>query len=171
MNLKLILPMKKIHLNNKEINIPKLGLKHHALIKNEDNPLKALQKLMNSIYPDMDAAESDFVALHLLAFNGRIKDSVTIDNFTYSLDTLYICQKLNFQYQGNEFKFKSYKAFQDFGPVDEVLNSLYIGDDIPDFLDMPAFVSKWADDITSTVAILGPDGPIRGLLQIMEILK
>lgn len=163
--------MKKLKLADKEINIPKLGLKHHALIKDEKDPIVALQKIMKSIYPGMTAAESDYTALHLLAFNGRIKEVSTVDGFTYSLDTLYICQRLKFQFHGTEYNFKSHDAFQEFGPVDQVLESLYLGDDVPDFLDMPAFVSKWADDITSTVAISGPQGPVKGMLQIMEILK
>lgn len=171
MNLKLLLPIQKIHLNGKDINIPKLGLKHHQLVKDEKNPIIALQKIMQSIYPNLDAAEGDYVALHLLAFNGKLKEKVEKNGFIYSLDTLYICQRLNFQYSGKEYKFKSHKQFQDFGPVDSVLESLYLGDDVPDFLDMPAFVAKWADDITQTVAIQGPHGPVKGLLAIMDILN
>jgi hypothetical protein len=171
MNLKLILPIKKITLGNKEISVPKLGLKHHKLVKDEKDPIKALGIMMRSVYPDLSAAENDYVALHLLEFNGRIKDTVVKDGFTYKLSELYICQRLEFQFQGKTYKFKSHKPFDTFGPVDEVLKSLYLGDDVPDFLDMPAFVAKWADDITSTVAIPGPDGPIKGLLKVMDILN
>lgn len=171
MNLKLILPIKKITLGDKEISIPKLGLKHQKLVKDEKDPYKALHVLMNSIYKDLSAAETDFAALHLLEFNGRLKSKVTKDGFTYNLNDLYICQRLEFRFQGKTFKFKSHEPFQTFGPVDSVLQSLYLGDDVPDFLDMPAFVATWADDITSTIAIPGPNGPIKGLLKIMDILN
>lgn len=126
---------------------------------------------MQSICPGLDAAENDYVSLHLLEFNNRIKPEVTKNGFTYRLDDVYICQRTEFQYGGREYKFRSHQPFEQFGPVDDVLNTLYLGDDVPDFLDMPAFVSKWADDITSTVAIPGPLGPIKGMSQIMDILN
>lgn len=171
MNLKLILPTKKIQLGDKEIHIPKLGLKHHNLIKNEPNPYAALRKIMQSIFPNLTAAESDFVSLHLLEFNGKLKDKREINGFTYKLDDVYICQRLEFSYQGKTFKFRSNKPYEEFGPVDNLLETLYLGEDVPDFLDMPAFVAKWADDITSTLAIPGPNGPVKGLLKIMELLN
>ncbi|AZV00923.1 baseplate hub distal subunit [Escherichia phage vB_EcoM_005] len=93
---------------------------------------------MDSICKGLSAAETDFAALHLLEFNGRLKEKVTKDGFTYNLNDLYICQRLEFQFQGKTFK---------------------------------AFVATWADDITSTVAIPGPNGPIKGLLKIMDILN
>lgn len=158
-------------MNQKEISIPKLGLKHHNLVKDEKDPVKALRMIMRTIHPDLDAAETDFVSLHLLEFNGKLKSEVIKDGFTYRLADVYICQRLEFQYQGNTFKFRSHKPFETFGPVDAVLQTLYLGDDVPDFLDMPAFVAKWADDITSTVAIPGPNGPIKGMLEIMGLLN
>lgn len=171
MNLKLILPIKKITLNDKTISIPKLGLKHHNLVKDEEDPIKALRIIMRSINPDLNAAETDFVSLHLLEFNGKLKSEVQKDGFTYRLADVYISQRLVFQYGGKEYKFRSHTPFENFGPVDQVLENLYEGDDVPDFLDMPAFVSKWADDITSTVAIPGPNGPIKGIALIMDLLN
>lgn len=171
MSLKLILPTKKISVNGKEITIPKLGLKHHNLVKNEMNPIEALNKIMGSIYKGLTAAENDFVALHLLEFNGKLKSESSKDGFKYSLSDMYICQKLEFQYGGHTYKFKSHSPFDQFGSVDMVLQNLYIGDLVPDFMDMPAFVSKWADEITTTIAIPGPNGPIKGMLKIMEILN
>lgn len=141
------------------------------MIKDEKDPIVALKKLMDSICPGLDAAENDFVALHLLEFNNKLKATVTKNGFTYNLADVYICQRLSFQYGDKEYKFRSHKPFEQFGPVDDVLNKLYLGDDVPDFLDMPAFVSKWADDITSTVAIPGPLGPIKGMSQIMDLLN
>lgn len=171
MNLKLILPTKKVNINGKEISIPKMGLKHQQLIKNEKDPTVAMQKIMRSIAPELNASENDFVSLHLLAFNGQIKNKKVDDGFEYNIDTLYISQRLEFQYAGKTFKFRAPEAFEEFGPVDDVLKTLYLSDDVQDWLDMPAFVSTWADDITNTVAIDGPHGPVRGLLQIMEKLK
>ena len=40
-----------------------------------------------------------------------------------------------------------------------------------DFMKMPAFVTKWADDISSTVAINGPNGDIRGVAKIIGIFE
>lgn len=158
-------------MKGKTVSLPKLGLKHHNMVKDEKNPLVALKTIMNSIHPGLNAAETDFISLHLLEFNNKLKSEVTKDGFIYKLDNVYICQRLEFQFGGKEYKFRSHEPFEQFGPVDDVLKTLYLGDDIPDFLDMPAFVSKWADDITSTVAIPGPNGPIKGMLQIMDLLN
>ncbi|AHY25175.1 baseplate hub distal subunit [Pectobacterium bacteriophage PM2] len=148
-----------------------MGLKHQTLTKDINDPIKAVLTLMTSIHPSLNAAETDYAALHLLEFNGKIQNEVIKDGFKYSLNDLYICQRLEFQYGGTEYKFRSHIPFEQFGPIDTVLKSLYLGDDVPDFLDMPAFVSKWADDITNTVAIPGPKGPIKGISAIMDILN
>ena len=130
---------------------------------------------MDSICPGLTAAETDFVALHVLAFNNRLKDEVTVDGFTYKLNDVYICQRLEQQFSGHTFYFRSNEPFEQFGPVDDVLEKCFLKVDdsteCPDFMGMPAFVSKWADDITSTVAIPGPNGPIKGIIPIMDILN
>jgi hypothetical protein len=40
-----------------------------------------------------------------------------------------------------------------------------------DFMKMPAFVKKWADDISNTVSIEGPNGDIRGAAAIIGIFE
>lgn len=128
---------------------------------------------MDSICPNLTAAETDFVSIHLLSFNSQIQDSVTKDGFNYHIKDMYICQRLEHQFGGNTFYFRSNKPFEQFGPVDDVLSSCFLkvndSTECPDFMDMPAFVTKWADDITSTIAIPGPNGPIKGILKIMEL--
>ncbi|WWS25273.1 hypothetical protein vBKpnAMK6_00319 [Klebsiella phage vB_Kpn_AM_K6] len=101
MNLNVILPIKKIVINEKTISIPKLGLKHHNLMKDVKGPDENMNLLLDSICPGLTAAESDIVVLHLLAF----------------------------------------------------------------------FVTKWADDLVNTIAIDGPEGPIKGMLNVMEIFE
>lgn len=169
MNLKLILPIKKVMLADKTYSIPKLGLKHYGLVKDVQDPIKALRVIMDSIHPGLDAAKSDFLTLHLMEFNNKLLSERTIDGFTYRLADVYICQRLSFQFQGNEFNFRSHRQYEELGPVDNVLKTLFIGEP-PEFLDMPAFVAKWADDILNTVAIPGPNGPVKGMLKILEIL-
>lgn len=39
------------------------------------------------------------------------------------------------------------------------------------FMKLPAFVTKWADDLVNTIAIDGPEGPIKGMLNVMEIFE
>ncbi len=94
MNLNVILPIKKIVINEKTISIPKLGLKHHNLMKDVKGPDENMNLLLDSICPGLTAAESDIVVLHLLAFNNRIKETVVKDDFTYDLNKVYICQRL-----------------------------------------------------------------------------
>lgn len=175
MNLNLILPLKKIKLQNKEISIPKLGLKHHNLIKDVRDMSENMNILLDSICPGLSAAESDIVSLHLLEFNGKLKSSVTIDDFTYNLNDIYICQRLEFQYQGKTFYFRAPERFETFTTIDKMLSKCFIkindSNESPNFLKMPAFVSKWADDITNTIAIPGPKGPIKGTAQILRLFE
>ena len=39
------------------------------------------------------------------------------------------------------------------------------------FLEMPAFVIKWAEDLSTTIAIPGPNGPIKGIAEIIGLLE
>ena len=98
--------MKTIQVNQKEIKIPKLGLKHHNMLKEVKSPEENLSLLINSIHPGLTPAEIDY------------------------------------------------------GKKEDV-----------DFMKMPAFVTKWADDISSTVAVSGPNGDIRGVAKIIGIFE
>ncbi|MFT2543636.1 hypothetical protein ACMWP9_37260, partial [Escherichia coli] len=67
------------------------------------------------------------------------------------------------------------KQFEGFGGVDKMLSKCLETvdgkkEDV-DFMKMPAFVTKWADDISSTVAVSGPNGDIRGVAKIIGIFE
>lgn len=175
MNLKLILPLKKIKVNDKEISIPKLGLKHHDLLKDVKAPEEHLKAIINSIRTDLTAAEANIVIAHVLEFNGKIKSEVEKDGFVYKLSDLYICQRLEFQFGGNTFYFRAPNHGEVFTTPDDVLDKCFVrvndSDVKPDFMEMPAFVYSWADDITINVAIKGPQGPLKGLSKILEIFE
>ncbi|QQG32160.1 baseplate hub [Citrobacter phage CkP1] len=175
MNLNLILPIKKIQVNGKNISIPKLGLKHHNLIKDIRDLSENMGLLLDSIHPGLTAAESDIVCLHLLEFNGKLKSKVIKDEFEYNINDIYICQRLEFQYSGNTFYFRAPHRYETFTTIDKMLSECFIktndSEEVPNFLKMPAFVSKWADDITNTIAIPGPHGPIKGVSQILGIFE
>lgn len=175
MNLNVILPIKKIVINEKTISIPKLGLKHHNLMKDVKGPDENMNLLLDSICPGLTAAESDIVVLHLLAFNNRIKETVIKDGFTYDLNKVYICQRLTQRLDGKEFKFRAPPRYSKLGSVDSILSEfLESVDGKPmdiNFMKLPAFVTKWADDLVNTIAIDGPEGPIKGMLNVMEIFE
>ena len=175
MSLKIVLPQKKITINDKEITIPKLGLKHHILMKDVKSPEEHIKILSNSIRSDLTSAESNLAVLHVLEFNGKIKETVIKDGFKYSIQDVYICQKLEHSYNGNTFYFRSPDQFENFTTPDDVLAKCFIrvndSDVIPDFLSLPAFVYNWANEITTNVAIKGPYGPIKGLSRILEIFE
>ena len=167
--------MKTVQVNQKVIKIPKLGLKHHNIIKEVRGPEENLARLVDSICPNLTPAEIDFVGLHILEFNGKLKSKVVKDGFEYSLDTLKIVQRLEFQFGGNVFKFRAPKQFEVFGAINGMLDTclLTVNDkeaDV-DFMKMPAFVKKWADDISCTLSIAGPNGEIRGLAAIIGIFE
>lgn len=167
--------MKTIQVNQKEIKIPKLGLKHHNMLKEVKSPEENLSLLINSIHPGLTPAEIDYVSIHLLEFNGKIKSKVVKDDFEYDLSTLRIVQRLEFQFAGHTFKFRAPKQFEGFGGVDKMLSKCLETvdgkkEDV-DFMKMPAFVTKWADDISSTIAVSGPNGDIRGVAKIIGIFE
>lgn len=167
---------KTVTINKKEIKIPKLGLKHYNLSKQVTSPDKNMKIIMDSIHPNLSKAERDLVTLHLLEFNNKIKSSVIKDGFEYSLDSVYICQVLKFSYGDLSFKFKSPSFDECFLPVDQMLKACCVSVhkdgnkiEIPDFMELPAFTYKWAEQINLTVAIDGPNGPIKGLTAVLEI--
>lgn len=175
MSLKIILPLKKIKLNGKEVTIPKLGLKHHVLMNGVKSPNEHIKALINSIHPNLTAAESNLVLLHTLEFNGKIKGKTVKDGFNYDINDAYICQRLEHQFNGNTFYFRSPEQFESFTTPDDVLKTCFLrvndSEVVPDFMDMPAFVYSWADDINTSIAIKGPYGPVRGLSKILEIFE
>lgn len=176
--LELVPKSKVIEVNGKKIKVPKLGLKHRMLIKDSTSHEETMKILLNYIQSNLSLAERDVLTLHLLEYNGRMKSEVVKDGFTFKLDNVYICQKLKFEYNNVEFKFRSPTFELLKGPLDILLAQCCVSAklngekiDIPDFMQMPAFVHNWAEMITNTVAIDGPDGPIKGLYKIVELLS
>lgn len=173
MKLNLILPQKKVQINDKVITIPKLGLKHYNLLKDVKALDENMRILVNSICPGLSSGEAELVVLHLLEFNGRMKDVVVKDGFTYKLADVYICQRLSHQLNGIQYNFRSPELYERFSTPQDVLEKTFRaeGSEVPDFGSMPAFVIKWADSIVNTVAIKGPKGVITGSLNILEIFE
>lgn len=173
MKLNLILPHKKVVINQKEITIPKLGLKHYSLLKDVKGLDENLRILVNSIQTGLSSGEAELLVLHLLEFNGRMKDIVVKDGFTYKLSDIYICQRLSHQLNGVQYNFRSPELYEQFSTPQDVLERTFIreGSEVPDFGSMPAFVIKWADSIVNTVAIKGPKGVIVGSLNILELFE
>lgn len=171
MNLKLLLPIKKIDINGKEVVIPKLGIKHYQLTKNIENPVEILDVIVKSIEPGLSLAEYDYMILHLLEFNFKIKSEVEYNGQTLYLKDVYISQKLNFTYQGNEYIFNSPDRLIS-GTADQILAETYTGNaGEVDFLEMPAFVSKWLKSMTDTLSIKTNNGIISGAAKIMDLFK
>lgn len=175
MNLNVILPIKKITIDGIEISLPKLGLKHHNLMKEVKMPDENLAILLDSIKPGLDAVQSDIVLLQLLAFNGKIKEEAEKDGFTYRLSDVYGCRILTHRLNGQEYKFNAPERFSKFGSADAILDKYFSSVDgrteKPDFMKLPAFVIKWVDGIVNTVAIPGPNGPIKGIGNIIGLFE
>ncbi len=170
--------VKKVTINNKEVSVPMLGLKHKMLFDENLSPSANLKKLLNFVQPNLSVAERDLLCLHILAFNGRSKDKVIVDNVTYTLDDVYISQKLKFNIGDYEFKFKSPDVETIDGSVDLMLKNccVYVKHldekiKIPDFLDLPPFVINWANDITNTISIKTHNGIIAGINDVLEFFN
>ncbi|CCI88769.1 phage baseplate hub [Yersinia phage phiR1-RT] len=174
MNLKLVLPIKKIQINDKIISVPKFGVKQHNILNSVKAAESHLRDLLQSISPGLTAPEGELVLLHVLQFNGRLKDK-EIEGHTYSVDDVVIRQILTHQFQGNVFKFKSPQPFETFASVDQMLSELLISVNDEkvdvDFMKMPAFVSKWADQITYGIALDTHRGTIKGLTNILGLFE
>lgn len=177
-NLEISQNFKTINVNGKEIRVPKLGLRHRLVLEPGQSHEDSLKALLKTVSPNLSLAERDVLTLHILAYNERMPNKIIVDDFEYDLDNVYICQKLKFQFNDFEFKFRSPTMELLKGPADILLKTccVYVkkGDqkiDIPDFMDMPAFVMNWVEQITKTVAIDGPNGPIKGLYEIAELFS
>lgn len=172
MNLNLILPLKKIILpSGKEVSIPKLGLKHYNMLKEVKGPDENLDLLINSICPGLTSPEVDLVCIHILEFNGKLKSKVEKDGATFDIKDIRITQKLEFQYQGHEFKFRAPGKFEQFATISHLLRECYLGQEPIDFMKMPAFIISWAEDISTTISIQGPQGDIKGLSNILRLFE
>lgn len=167
---------KTIKIKDKEIKIPRLGLRHHQILKDPGDNEEALKRLMQTIHPNLSVAERDLVSMHLLAFNDRLKSSVVIEGVTYTIDQIEICQKLTFTIGNTEFKFKSPKLDDLNATVPNMLASCCVHvktdgvkQDIPDFNKLPAFTYKWADDICSTIELNANGKVTKSLFSLMEL--
>ena len=169
MKLNLILPTKTIELNGKQIKIPKLGLKHHKLVRDPKPGDESLRILIDSIHPGLSGEECEYVLVHLAAFNGRCFENKIVDNFTYSLDTMKIIRKTSFKIQDTEYNFRSPYFGEQFISAKDILESTSI--DELKFGSMPAYVANWSEQIISTIQIDGPNGPIQGCGAILGILE
>lgn len=166
MKLNLILPTRTLNLNNKEIKIPKLGLKHHKLLKDPKSVDESMRILVDDIHPGLDGAEAEYVIVYLAAFNGRCKEQVTKDGFTYDITTMRIVRETKFEFE-KEYEFRSPYFGEVFLSAKHILTATH--PDV-DWGQMPAFVAKWAEKITATIEIDGPNGPISGCADILKVL-
>ncbi|QAU03869.1 baseplate hub distal subunit [Acinetobacter phage Henu6] len=175
-HLNIVPETKQLNVNGKTIKVPKLGLKHRLLLKPNENHEESMKTLLASIAPNLSMAERDLLTIHLLAYNGKIPNTVIKDGHTYSIEDVYICQKLKFTYSDYEFKFRSPTFELLKGPADILLSQccVYVKKNdekiqVPDFMDLPPFVINWVEQITKTIAIDGPNGPIKGLYELVEL--
>lgn len=151
MNLNLILPLKKVIVNNKQLSIPKLGLKHHKLLKDVKTPEATLKIVLDEIDPNLTLSESRIVLFHLLEFNGRMNSTFEYKGKTFGINDIYVLPRPEYTYNGKTYKFREAKLGETFVSAKEVLTSLCTEE--VDFGEMPAFVYKWADSLHKTIAI------------------
>lgn len=151
MNLNLILPLKKVKINDKILSIPKLGLRHHKLLRDAKSPEETLKIVLDEVDPTLSRSEAKLALYHVLEFNGKLKKSFDYKGKTYSIDDIYILPRPEFTYNGKTYKFREPKIDERFFSAKEVLSTLCTED--VDFGSMPAFVYKWADELNKSIAI------------------
>jgi hypothetical protein len=137
--------------NNKQLCIPKLGLKHHKLLKDVRSPEATIKIVLDEIDRNMTLSESKIVLFHILEFNGKMKDSFVYKNKTFGINDIYILPRPEFTYNNKLYQFREAKLDEKFVSAKDVLTSLCTRD--VDFGEMPAFVYKWAESLNKTIAI------------------
>lgn len=163
-----------IEVNGKRIKIPKLGLKHHAIITQSNDMTEAMKQILQSICKNMSVSEKDFVMLHLLAYNGKIKEKTTIDGHEYSIFDVKLSQQLKFWIGDTEYRFRTPTELETKPTIDQVLTSNCVSvkkdgvsQPIPDFLEMPAFVHDWVYKICDSISLSTEHGDIKGLYNLI----
>lgn len=166
---------RNVEVNGKTIQIPKMNLKHQSIISTASNLESGFKDILKSIHPNLSAAERDLVTLHVLAYNGKIKEKVMIDDIEYSIFDVKITQQLKFNIDDYEFKFKTPKALSE-ATIDQILNENCvsvkkdgIAQPIPDFLDLPAFVHEWVELICDSISLNTHNKHIKGLYNIVGV--
>lgn len=165
-----IIPVsKEIQVGNKTIKIPKLGLKHYRMLKDVKGLADNLTELMDSICPGLNAAEAEFVIVHLLAHNNRIKEVQEFRHgettFAVDIKDMVICNKTEFQDGDKTYRFRAPKIGEYFTSGLHALQSCTL--DGIDYGEMPAYMLDWADDITATVKLETSCGTLNGAINII----
>lgn len=160
MKLKIILPLKKININGKELVIPKLGLNYYEKLKEAKSPEETLKIVLDSVDKNLSFKEAHLVLLHLAEFNGKCNDTFEYNNKIYSINDVYILPTPKFTYQGKEYKFRDILPGEKFSTAKELLETLSL--EKVDFGSMPAFVYKWADELGKSIAINLDDKVVYG---------
>ncbi|QJT71708.1 baseplate hub distal subunit [Shewanella phage Thanatos-1] len=171
LDLKSIMPIKTVKIGRKTVKIPKLSLRHHKLLNTVRDVDVNMKILIDSIHKGLTPAESLIVCVHLMAFNGRIKNEVTLDGNTFKVDDIFISQKLKFHSGGKDYLFKSPEIFNNLTDAENILTECYLGEPI-DFNSMPAYVINWARDITTMISVTSDKGlTVGGLAAILELFE
>lgn len=153
--------------SGKVVKIPKLGLKHYQMFKRLDVKMNtAITDFLDTICPGLNAAESEYIMVHLLAFNGKIQEKQTFGDFVLDINNMYFVCETEFEYKGVKYEFNAPMITDMFSDGLDVLQKQYKGTGV-DFEEMPAFVLEWANKITGTVAIDTPQGTVYGGINII----
>ena len=166
-SLKFVVPVKNITVNDKQITIPKMGIKQHRLLKEVRSCDETLKILLDSIHPGLNAAEAELVMLHICAFNGKCLE----EKDGLRLDDVYICTESEFEFNGEKFKFTPPMLSSEYTHDDANFLSNHYHDPSVDFHNFPAFIMNWATGLRKTVAIDTPDGTIYGGINILDRLS
>ena len=172
MRLILNAPKKQITIKDKTYNIRRLGLKHYGLIKQPEHVSDALSKILESITKDkLSNGEAEYIIMHILEFNGKLKSSVVKDGFEFDINDCIIATEKTYKIGETEYHFRKPYKFEIFDNVIDLLEKTYKGNDKPDFIKFPAFVIKWSDEIRTSLILTSKckKKTLYNLTQIMEI--
>jgi len=144
------------------------------MLKDVKGLTENMKELMDSIKPGLNAAQAEYVMVHLLEHNGKIKakQDFAIDDDTVTVDIadMVICNKTSFTFNGFKYKFRAPHIGEMFSSKCDILDTCLVSTDDPEFTrfgEMPAFIMDWADDIVATVKLETTKGTIYGAADII----
>ena len=98
MSLKVKVDTKQVEFNGLLFNIPKLSLKYYNEMENDNDIQETLYSVIKTIKDNPTSSEYKYIMLQLSAYNGFIKDSITVDGKEYFIENVYQNKPRDFFY-------------------------------------------------------------------------
>lgn len=167
MSLKVKVDTKQVEFNGLLFNIPKLSLKYYNEMENDNDIQETLYSVIKTIKDNPTSSEYKYIMLQLSAYNGFIKDSITVDGKEYFIENVYQNKPRDFSIDGERVIFEDKLIIVPQSQHD-VLKTLCVSHDAD---KLPAYCLEWAYELLDDLAIDIGDKTITGFGKIQEAFE